>query len=221
MSQQWDEFSKSLAEPVPRRESLRRLGSVFAGAMLGFVGLKSASAAPKTDPCKSFCRCSNKRQQNDCLSACRACNSDPRWLCGNCGDGFACTDLANDVGNCGSCGHNCWSGARANEVTACFDGECFYECADGTADCGDGTCVSLWDDPDNCGACGNACSGAAPYCIEGTCSDLAPCPGGLTRCHGICRDLMNEPTFCGSSCEDAVVCGLYETCTAGVCVPVY
>jgi hypothetical protein len=32
MDQLFDEFSKSLAESVPRRESLRRLGAVFAGA---------------------------------------------------------------------------------------------------------------------------------------------------------------------------------------------
>ena len=34
MSEQWDEFSKSLSEPVPRRESLRRLGAVFAALFL-------------------------------------------------------------------------------------------------------------------------------------------------------------------------------------------
>src|SRR5260370_30042137 len=33
MDNLFDEFSKSLAESVPRRESLRRLGAVFAGAV--------------------------------------------------------------------------------------------------------------------------------------------------------------------------------------------
>jgi hypothetical protein len=221
MSHHWDEFSKSLAEEsLPRRESLRRIGAVFAGALLGSVGLKTAWAAPKSDPCKAFCRCSNKQQQNACLAACRACGSDPTWLCGSCGAGYVCTDFVNDVGNCGACSHNCWSEARENEVTACFDGACFYECAEGTADCGDGSCRSLVWDPGNCGACGNVCNGPTPYCVEGVCSELPPCPAGQTRCFGVCRSL-NQNTFCGTSCENAVVCGQFETCIGGVCEPVY
>jgi hypothetical protein len=45
MENLFDEFSKSLAESVPRRESLRRLGAVFAGAVLGPLGLQTAVAA--------------------------------------------------------------------------------------------------------------------------------------------------------------------------------
>ena len=44
MDHLFDEFSKSLAESVPRRESLRRLGAVFAGAVLGPLGLQNAWA---------------------------------------------------------------------------------------------------------------------------------------------------------------------------------
>src|SRR5262245_21092431 len=54
MDHLFDDFSKSLAEPVPRRESLRRLGAVFAGALLTPLGLGVASAggyrAPRRDP---------------------------------------------------------------------------------------------------------------------------------------------------------------------------
>jgi len=46
------------------------------------------------------------------------------------------------------------------------------------------------------------------------------CPGTLTWCQGSCRDLANDPTYCGTTCENAVVCGQFETCTGGVCVPV-
>ena len=50
---------------------------------------------------------------------------------------------------------------------------------------------------------------------------LAPqCPGTLTLCFGTCRDLQNDPTFCGTTCENAAVCSQFETCTGGVCVPV-
>ena len=73
MDHLFDEFSKSLAESVPRRESLRRLGAVFAGAVLAPLGLGTAWASG-TDPCKAFCKCSNRAQQSQCLTACRACN---------------------------------------------------------------------------------------------------------------------------------------------------
>ena len=48
MDHLFDEFSKSLAESVPRRESLRRLGAVFAGAVLSPLGMGTAWAAGTT-----------------------------------------------------------------------------------------------------------------------------------------------------------------------------
>src|SRR5262249_20552464 len=112
MTHQWDEFSKSLAEPVPRRESLRRLGFALAGVALSPLG--TAWAAPKRrvrrgkDPCPTFCKCRNTRQQSACLAACSACNGDTRRLYGTCGSyvccgdgqtgcGGICTDLTKDV----------------------------------------------------------------------------------------------------------------------------
>ena len=212
MSEQWDEFSKSLSEPVPRRESLRRLGAVFAGALLGSVGLKTAWAAPRTDPCKAFCRCSNKWEQNACLEACRNCNKDPSRLCGSCWSGYACTDLANDVRHCGACFHNCWSEARANEQSACLDGECVYDCVAGAVDC-DGTCSYLGWDPANCGTCGNLCGGSTPYCNQGTCT---ACPPGQTLCTGSCVDLAFDGANCGA-CGN--VCDEWTpVCNQGTCI---
>src|SRR5262245_59631337 len=113
----FDEFSKSLAEAVPRRESLRRLGAVFAGAALSplAAGIAWAAGKPAQDPCKAFCHCRNTSQQNDCLAACNACNKDTRRLAGKCGTyvccttaicGGVCSDLKSDP-NCGACGNNC------------------------------------------------------------------------------------------------------------------
>ena len=70
MERLWDEFSKSLAESVPRRESLRRLGAVFAGAVLSPLGLQTAWARTQ-DPCKAFCKCRNSKQQSQCLAVCQ------------------------------------------------------------------------------------------------------------------------------------------------------
>ncbi len=258
MTHQWDAFSKSLAEEsVPRRQSLRLLGTAIAGAL--FSPLGTAWAAGQ-DPCKSFCnRCPNKTQQNQCLAACKACNGNTSRLAGSCGGyvccqtaacsgvcsdlrsdpncgacgnncraygesccGNYCADLANDVDNCGKCGTRC-NLTGPYEYGACVQGACVYDCVDGAVDCGDGACTYLGDDPNNCGACGNVCPASAPYCNQGTCSENAPpsCPGGQTWCNGACRDLNNDPTSCGTSCDTAVVCGLYETCAGGACVPVY
>ena len=128
MTQRWDELTKSLAEPLPRREALRRLGLVVASAVLGPLGLDSASAG-KADPCKAFCKCRSKRQQDQCLRACKTCKRDFGRLVGSCGNYFCCragqtpcgsycADLASDPYNCGACGFVCPSN------TACWYGEC-------------------------------------------------------------------------------------------------
>src|SRR5262249_26278235 len=156
-----DELSKSLAESVPRRESLRRLGIVFAGAVLGPFGLRTASAG-RPDPCKAFCNRCPTRLRPQCLAACRACNGKNSRACGTCGSiaccgnggtccGTTCTDLARDFNNCGACGRVC-PPPGPYEYGACVNGNCVYPCVEGAVRC-DGTCTSLDWDPDNCGAC--------------------------------------------------------------------
>src|SRR4051794_40573395 len=171
MTHEWDEISKLLAEPVPRRESLRRIGFALAGVVLSPLGLNTAFAGGK-DPCKSFCKCSNKKQQRACLDACRACNGDTSRVCGVCGS-YYCADLAGDPYNCGACGYVC-APPGPNEYTACIAGECLYECVDGAVRC-DGTCTFLDRDPYNCGACGNVCGESTPFCIQGVCTDCERC----------------------------------------------
>ena len=214
MTHHWDEFSKSLAEPLPRRESLRRLGLVVSGAVLSPLGLESAFAG-KADPCKAFCKCRNKRQQDQCLRACKSCNKDTRRLCGDCGNyvccasgrvccnGYYCVDLANDVANCGACGNDCYPGPW--EYSACIDGRCEYVCAEGAVRC-NGACTDLEGDSGNCGACGNDCPASAPACLNGVCSE---CPAGSTNCGGYCANLLWDTYNCGA-CPGT-------PCVEGVC----
>jgi hypothetical protein len=223
MTQQWDEFSKSLAEPVPRRESLRRLGAILAGAVLSSLAAGTAWAGGKRrpagkgppagpDPCKSFCRCRNKRQQNACLAACSACNGDTGRLCGTCGS-YYCADLANDIYNCGACGYMCPQ-PGPYENGACVNGKCVYTCIEGAVRC-DGTCTSLYWDPSNCGTCGNVCPDTAPYCNQGVCFDPG-CAPGLTWCPGSgCVDLLWDQNNCGA-CNHQ--CTQAESCIFGSCV---
>jgi hypothetical protein len=205
MTDRWDDFSRSLAEgSTTRRESLRLLGAALAGVVLGPLALRTARGAGKAggaDPCKTLCRCSNKRQQDACLAACRSCTGATSRLCGSCGTGVFCADLAHDVGNCGACGNACLAGAY--ETAACVSGACVYSCAEGAVDCG-GTCTPVLSDPNNCGACGNVCGASTPYCSGGQCWD-ADCGGA---------DLNWDSNNCGS-CGN--VCPPQFACAAGVC----
>src|SRR5262245_63987384 len=153
MDHLFDEFSKSLADRLPRRESLRRLGAVLAGGLLTplAIGTAWAGRGPRVDPdpCKAFCNCP-KKQQDQCLAACRACGSNISRLAGRCGAyvccpvgacGKVCSDLRSDP-NCGFCGNKC--------------------SAFGQACCGN-YCADLADDFYNCGSCGNVCDRAGPH----------------------------------------------------------
>jgi hypothetical protein len=219
MTHHWDEFSKSLGEPLPRRESLRRLGVVLTGAVLSPLGLDTALAG-KPDPCKSFCRCRNKRQQDQCLNACKACNKDTRRVCGGCGSyvccgsgrtccGGYCTDLDDDVLNCGACGFVC-DPPGPYESGACIDGDCTYTCADGAVHC-DGLCTFVRWDASNCGACGTVCPGSAPWCNDGVCI----CPSGMAVCDGQCVDILRDPDNCGACGAGCPSSAPY--CEAGIC----
>jgi hypothetical protein len=204
MTHAWDEFSKLLAEPVPRRESLCRIGFALAGVVLSPLGLNTAYAG-RRDPCKSFCKCSKKQQQNACLATCRACNRETSRVCGACGS-YSCAG-GGDSHNCGACGHDCGP-PRLNEVVTCVAGRCVYECVNWTARCGE-VCTNLDRDHYNCGACGNSC-GELETCVHGTCRNC--------DCHGdgVCSDLLDEVNNCGAC---GVVCPLFYVCSAGECTP--
>lgn len=185
MDHLWDEFSKSLEEAVPRRESLRRLGALVAGAVLGPLGLGTAWAGT-TDPCKAFCRCRGKRQAQ-CLAVCRSCNHNTDRIGGSCGRYVCCsiaachgvcTNLTSDP-NCGACGNNCGA----------FGQTC---CA--------GLCADLARDVTNCGACGVVCAsppaGEVVSCVSGRC--VYDCAPGAVNCNGKCAFVETDPNNCGA-----------------------
>jgi hypothetical protein len=205
MTHPWDEFSKSLAESVPRRESLRRLGAVFAGAVLSSVGLDSAWAG-KQDSCTAFCKCGNAKQQNQCLAACRNCNGNTSRLGGSCGS-YTCCAVASCKGvcsnlnsdpNCGACGNNC----RAYGETCCGS-----------------YCADLNSDVFNCGRCGTVCpppdENEYVSCASGHC--VYDCVEGAVDCNGVCAFLESDPDNCGG-CGNACP-GSAPWCVQGECMP--
>lgn len=227
MSHHWDEFSKSLAEPVPRRESLRRLGIALTATVLSPLGSEYAWAGRRqVDPCKTFCNCKNKKQQTACLNVCKACQGNTQRICGSCGTyvccgngqsccNGVCIDLGEDVNNCGACGNVC-DPPGPYEYSACIIGQCNYWCEEGTIRC-DGLCTAVGWDVNNCGACGNDCPKPGPnedgWCANGRCEYA--CYEGTSRCNGVCTDLNWDPENCGA-CGN--VCGGSSPyCYDGVC----
>jgi hypothetical protein len=209
MTHPWDEFTKSLVEEsVSRRDSLRRLGFALVGSIFGSLGATTAAARRTSrtpDPCKSFCKCRNKTQQNQCLAACKACNGNTSRLGGSCGK-YVCCSVAACKGVCSDLRHNPNCGACGNDCRVYGETCCGTYCAD------------LANDVFNCGGCGNVCDPPGPYeegaCIEGTC--LYRCLDGATLCNGICTDLDWDPDNCGACGH---VCGgATPYCSSGVCV---
>ena len=168
-----DELSKLLAASVSRRESLRTIGVVLAGAALSTLGVKTAWAA-RPDRCTAFCRwCPTKKKRNQCMEACRACNGNTSRLCGSCGNvvccptgatccNGTCTNVNSDPNNCGACGYVC----PTNNV--CANGTCVVlNCVYPNIPCS-GVCVDPTSDRNNCGGCGQQC-GPSEACIFGFC----------------------------------------------------
>jgi hypothetical protein len=207
MDHLFDEFSKSLTQSVPRRESLRRLGAVFAGAVLSPLGLESAWAA-KADPCAKFCQCRNSKQQSQCLAACKVCSGNTGRLAGTCGN-YTCCSIASCKGvcsnlksdpNCGACGNNC----RTYGQTCCGS-----------------YCADLKNDVGNCGRCGTVCPPPHDYqnvaCVAGQC--VYDCIDGSDLCDGTCTFLDSDPSNCGACghvCPNSA-----PICSQAMCSPCY
>jgi hypothetical protein len=203
MTHLFDEFSKAMDESVPRRESLRRLAAALAGAILSPLGRGIAGGAEK-NPCKAFCRCSNKTQQNQCLAACQKCNGNSSRIGGSCGWHVCCPTAAcrgvcsnlNADPNCGACGNNC----RAIGETCCGS-----------------YCADLDFDFNNCGACGIRCDDPAPYeygaCVEGAC--FYDCVEGAVDCNGACIPVLSDPFNCGACGNVCPATAPY--CSQGTC----
>jgi hypothetical protein len=112
MENHFDAFSKSLAESVSRRDTLRRLGAVLAGAVLAPLALGTAraggpgrAAQTREEPSAKGARKRSSFRANDCgtLTDC---------------DGI-CVDLGFDPYNCGACGFVC------NIDESCLGGVCY------------------------------------------------------------------------------------------------
>lgn len=97
MENRFDELSKLLATRLPRREALRHMGSLLAGAFLGLFGLGKKAAA--ADLCVSACQalgCNRVASLYvNCVLNCRKFGVGALCGCGVCPAGLVCQG-----GNC-------------------------------------------------------------------------------------------------------------------------
>ena len=114
MENHFDAFSKSLAESVSRRDTLRRLGAVLAGAVLAPLMLGTARAGGPGRAAQTRAKPSAKGAREP--SSFRADDCPPPLA--NCGG--VCVDLDFDPINCGACGFFCDIGE------SCLGGVCYF-----------------------------------------------------------------------------------------------
>lgn len=109
--------------------------------------------------------------------------------------GFYCTDLQNDISNCGTCNNYCsvlYAGA------SCIQGKCMVDkCFDGFVDCtAEPGCETQLGTDDNCAACGDKSCGLSNTmftCSDGARCDAAVCAPGFANCDAASADC--EATF--------------------------
>jgi hypothetical protein len=204
VSERFEELSRSLAGPVPRRRALKTFGIALGGAV----------AATVVKPFRS-----------DALVACTGATAGPSTNgvcpagttpCGPCccNAGIACLDRTSGACGCPSgqskCGGGCCSGTCADPSTNCC-------CASGTTPCGPACCqkgVACVDR--TTGMCG--CPSGTTPCGKG--GVLTCCPAGQA-CgpnSSSCPPPNTTVKRCGCT-QTAVSCTSDAQCCSGFCGP--
>jgi hypothetical protein len=202
MESRFDQITKLLAESIPRREALRRLGGLFGGAILASLGWGNRAKAG--EQCEDFCKQFHLHgeEHNDCLKECRRCLNAGNFPCGL----GECCESAKDC-----CVNVCCFGSQTCCGGLCCPGFPLATC------CGGKKCCS----PEQC--CSGECCAAGEACINGACTAVAgcipPCEGALpTCCNGICTNTSFDNLNCGSCGHECNV-SMGQFCLNGNCFP--
>jgi hypothetical protein len=104
----FDDLARALAEGVPRREALRRIGGALAAAMLASLG--SRFAWGQSLDCVGFCNQLPSAEASQCLQdalngggLCEACQADSTRLCQTATGNHVCCATSNACCNSACC----------------------------------------------------------------------------------------------------------------------
>jgi hypothetical protein len=191
MSNMFDRLAKMAAGGISRRDALKYLGGLTAGAFLGgFVNPSRADHKNDKDRDDKDRDDFNEDIEETCKKYCSKCPKGG-------GDG----DDGEDEGVHGKCIHHCKNFLRKNP-TAKPCGTCtaktpFTACTSKNPDCctskTSNYCTNTNTDVKNCGKCGNACNLNTK--LQGCCS-------------GVCTDLTTDTNCgsCGNKCASGKSC---------------
>jgi hypothetical protein len=218
----FDELTRGLANgTLSRGKALRLLGAALTGGALASVS-GIAWAKPKPGKCNKDKHCppghvcvdrmcqggggcpsgTTLISDGTCCPNSQVCATGAGVTCcpsnQGCCNGI-CTDLSNDLQNCGTCGNVCPLDPGGGGSSGC---------------CG-GVCVNLGYDEQNCSVCGNVCPGDQG-CIRGQCT-CGLFGGPYELCNGRCTNINgSDPNNCGGC---GIVCPPGTQCIApfGIC----
>jgi hypothetical protein len=183
-----------LSRVLARTPSRRRAVGVMAAALIwSSLGLGHADAKKKKKRSCGLCR---RRRKGRCKPA---------------PDGTGCGGAKICRGGACLCPTPCCATADCGACQVCQGGQCVSTCQGGTI-CQEGRCVC----PVGKKACGGTCIPETECC--------GACPQGQTCCNtvGLCKDLLNDPAFCGQcangQCPGGADCANGEcglSCTIG------
>jgi hypothetical protein len=194
MESRFDEITKVLAQGIPRREALWRLGGLFGGAVLGSLGWGNKAKAESTaSECAHFCNenFEGGHERAECKRICKGCGGPKHTCLGPQGTAPICCkpDLKCCCGTCG------------DVEGFCCDDKC---CPAGSLCCATaaGGLVCVPSDERNCGECGNRCINGPVVgkCCHNQCC-YPPhqcCPTAVAGAVvPVCTDLSSDPANCG------------------------
>ena len=218
--QRFDELTKALGAAATRRQAIKRVGGVLAGAFAGAIGLGRADTQAQGGPGGS--KCSNQGQSCRAQKCCQGleCIGDlsaggtNKFCCpsGTRPCNGVCLNLTGDVNNCGSCGNVCPGSTDPCKVAACVNGSCTTVAGNNGAPCEDGdlctvgdTCQSGVCKPGSVKVCGASNDPCAILVCDPTTGECVP---QAANAGAVCREAQGEcdlPAFCtgtSTGCPD-------------------